>query len=233
MKKMKSMLFVFAFLGIVGWGPFFFGASNNENLGTRAWVDRELAIISSQAGNYDRNVIRLALKAYVRARAQGLDGKQLLTIVDYDKSSADRRLLVVDLRRQRVLFNTWVTHGRNSGRVNATSFSNERGSLKSSIGVFLTTREPYMGENGYSLRVEGLERGINDNAYRRDIVFHGAWYAEPNVARRYGALGRSWGCFAVGEDVAKSLINTIKDNTLVVAYYPDRHWLNNSRYLAG
>lgn len=232
--KMKHLLFAFAFFGIVGWGPFgFVGSSNNEYFGSNAWMQKELSIISSQARNFDPTVIKFALKAYVKARKQGLDSKQLLTIVDYDKSSSDRRLLVVDLRRDRVLFNTWVTHGRNSGKLNATSFSNQRGSLKSSLGVFLTTREPYMGENGYSLRVQGLEPGINDNAFNRDIVFHGAWYAEPNVARQYGALGRSWGCFAVGEDVIKPLINTIKDNTLVVAYYPDRHWLRSSSYLAG
>ncbi len=233
--KLKHIVFVFAFLGIVGWGPFsFFSAeSNNESLGTRAWVSKELAIISSQASDFNPTVIKLALKAYSKARQQGYIHKQLLTIVDYGRSSADRRLLVVDLIKQRVLFNTWVTHGKNSGGQNATSFSNQNGSLKSSIGVFVTTSDPYVGGNGYSLRVRGLERGINDNAFRRDIVFHGAWYADSQVAKKYGTLGRSWGCFAVGENVVRPLINTIKDGSLVFAYYPDRHWLNHSKYLVG
>jgi hypothetical protein len=222
-------------MSIVGWGPFTFltSRSNNESMGTQAWLNREAQIINRQAGNIDPKVLKLSLTAYLQARRRGMDNKELLTIIDYSKPSTERRLWVVDLRRAKVLFNTWVTHGKNSGKLSATSFSNQPGSLKSSIGVFLTTREAYVGGNGYSLRLQGLERGINDNAYRRDIVFHGAWYAAGDIARKYGFLGRSWGCPAVNEETAKPLIDTIKDNTLVVAYYPDRHWLRSSTFLAG
>jgi hypothetical protein len=139
---------------------------------------------------------------------------------------------VIDLKNDRVLFNTWVSHGKNSGKVTTTSFSNDPGSLKSSIGVFLTTRDGYVGHNGYSLRLHGLEQGINDNAYRRSIVFHGAWYANPDSLKRYGCLGRSWGCPAVPENTIRPLINTIKNNTVVVAYYPDRNWLRMSNFLS-
>ncbi|TAK72853.1 MAG: murein L,D-transpeptidase catalytic domain family protein, partial [Gammaproteobacteria bacterium] len=104
------------------------------------------------------------------------------------------------------------------------------GSLKSSLGVFVTD-EPYMGGDGYSLRLKGLEPGVNDNAYRRDVVIHGAWYVDPSVARQYGEMGRSWGCPAVGKELAKPIIDTIKGNTVLFAYYPDQHWLSHSHYL--
>lgn len=241
MMSKKSVLFyqyilaVCVLFSLVGWGPFSFftAGSNRETAGTQAWLNREIQLINAQANNLDPKVLRLSLNAYLKARQKGLDEKQLLTIIDYSKPSTERRLWVVDLKRAKVLFNTWVTHGKNSGNVNATSFSNQPGSLKSSIGVFLTTRETYVGDNGYSLRMQGLEHGINDNAYRRDIVFHGAWYAAGNIIKKYGLLGRSWGCPAVSEDTARPLIDTIKDNTLVIAYYPDRYWLRSSTFLAG
>jgi len=223
------------FFSITGWGPFsfFLPRSIEEPVGTEAWKEREIQLIHSQTSNLDPNVLKLSLNAYINARKRGWDNKQLLTIIDYSQPSTKRRLWVINLRNAKVLFNTWVTHGKNSGNVTATSFSNQPGSLKSSLGVFLTTRDAYVGENGYSLRMQGLEPGINDNAYRRDIVFHGAWYAAGNVVRKYGSLGKSWGCPAVSEDTARPLIDTIKDNTLVVAYYPDRNWLRHSSFLAG
>ncbi len=234
-KLAKFPLTILVLLSLVGWGPFsiFEPYYNPERMGTNAWRDKEVQLINSQAYNLDPYVLKLSLNAYLHARRHGLDGKGLLTIIDYSKPSTEKRLWVVDLRHTKVLFNTWVTHGKNTGNLNATSFSNEPGSLKSSIGVFLTTGQPYVGSNGYSLRIQGLERGINDNAYRRDIVFHGAWYAGGNVAREYGLLGRSWGCPAVNLAIAKPLIDTIKDNTLVVAYYPDRFWFNTSTFLSG
>jgi hypothetical protein len=196
------------------------------------WINREANYINSQANNIDQKVLRTSLTAYMKARREGLDNKQMLTIIDYSKPSTERRLWVVDLRTNKVLFNTWVSHGKNSGNLMATSFSNTPGSLKSSIGVFLTD-QPYIGNNGYSLRLSGLERGINDNAFNRDIVVHGAWYVEQDTIKKYGQAGRSWGCPAVSPALAAPLINTIKNSTLVVVYYPDRHWLNNSTFLAG
>lgn len=232
--KIKHLLFVMGVLCIVGWGPFlaFTDRGTTEGIGTRAWLNHEVSTMYAKTNHLDRKVLELSLTAYAKARHQGLDRKQLLTIIDYSKPSTEKRLWVLDLKNERVLFNTWVAHGKNSGKVIATSFSNESSSLKSSIGVLLT-KEPYMGGNGYSLRMEGLERGINDNAYRRSIVIHGAWYANEDVAKKYGYLGRSWGCPAVSPELAKPLIDTIKDNTIIVAYYPDRRWLQNSTYLAG
>lgn len=220
-------------LCLAGWSPFSFFAPTPPTapIGTQAWINQEISKINSQADNLNQSVLKMSLAAYLQARHHGLSHKQLLTIVDYTKPSTERRLWVVDLKRARVLFNTWVTHGKNSGTINATSFSNEPGSLKSSVGVFLTTGAPYVGGNGYSLRLLGLERGINDKAYQRDIVVHGAWYANHNVVKKFGFLGRSWGCLAVDEETVHPLINTIKDNTLVFVYYPDRNWLNHSNFL--
>ncbi|EKD72341.1 MAG: hypothetical protein ACD_45C00701G0012 [uncultured bacterium] len=232
---MKHIVSFLIFLCLVGWGPFnlFPDPPINEPTGSKNWLAKETKRINQQANNINPHVLRLSLVAYLKARRQGMDRKQLITIIDYSKPSTERRLWVVDLKNARVLFNTWVTHGKNSGKVNATSFSNQPGSLKSSLGVFLTTNETYVGNNGYSLRMQGLERGINDNAYRRDIVFHGAWYAAGNIAQKYGQLGRSFGCPAVNENTARPLIDTIRNNTLVVAYYPDRYWLRSSTFLRG
>jgi hypothetical protein len=233
LNKLKYLLFFIALLGIVGWGPFsFFFSSNNEKLGTQSWLDKEVKIIQSQASNIDPTVLRKSLIAYQKARREGLTDKDILTIIDYRRTSKERRLWVVDLKKGKVLFNTWVSHGKNSGNSTATSFSNQPGSLKSSAGVFLTEK-PYIGNNGYSLRLIGLERGINSNAYSRAIVVHGAWYVNADVIKKYGQLGRSWGCPAVSEQLAKPLINTIKERTLVFVYSNDRKWLNNSTFLAG
>jgi len=219
----KNLLFIAAFFSIVGWGPFVTSSTSSPILAQEK-------TISAQASNLDSEVLRVSLTAYQKARQEGLDQKQMLTIIDYSKPSNERRLWVVDMRTQKVLFNTYVTHGRNSGELNATSFSNDVNSLKSSIGVFITTNA-YSGSDGYSLRLQGLEPGVNDNAYRRNIVFHGAWYAGADVAEQRGVLGRSWGCMAVGQNEIRPLVNTIKNHTLVVAYYPDRSWLRRSSFL--
>jgi len=235
MKIINTILAMSIFFCLVGWGSFsFFPPSPpTAQIGSPEWIQQEISKINSQADNINQSVLKMSLSAYLQARHHGLDTKQLLTIVDYTKPSTERRLWVVDLKRARVLFNTWVTHGKNSGTIKATSFSNEPGSLKSSLGVFLTTGAPYVGGNGYSLRLLGLEQGINDKAYERDIVVHGASYANHNVIKQYGFLGRSWGCLAVDEETVHPLINTIKDNTLIFVYYPDRNWLNHSSFLAG
>lgn len=232
MKYFKYVLFILAFLCITGWGPLFTSSTNNAPIGSQSWIDTETKILSSQAGNLDSSVLKLSLKAYSKALQQGLVNKHLVTIIDYSKPSTERRLWVVDVLRGKVLFNTWVSHGKNSGNVNATSFSNELGSLKSSLGVFLTDETPYQGGNGYSLRLLGLERGINDNAYRRNVVIHGAWYAEGEVAKRRGQLGRSWGCPAVTPKLVRPIIDTIKHRTLVFVYSHDRKWLSRSNFIS-
>jgi hypothetical protein len=230
--KIKNLFFSIALFATLGFGPFSFLTSDYSPSVGSDWLSNEVSHIYAQASNIDQKVLKLSLNAYKNARQRGLDGKQMLTIIDYSKPSTERRLWVVDVRTGKVLFNTWVSHGKNSGDLMATSFSNQPGSLKSSIGVFLTD-QPYMGHNGYSLRLSGLEAGINDHAFSRAIVVHGAWYVQPDVIKKYGQIGRSWGCPAVNPKEAGPLINTIKNSTLVVVYYPDKNWLNHSTFLAG
>jgi len=227
---MKKLLLILSLIGFQLAANIVF-ANDNDN-DNSAWVNTEVKKIDSIAPNINPEALKIGLVAYENARRQNIDNKQILTVIDYSKPSSERRLWVVDLKDNKVLFNTWVAHGKNTGLVKSTSFSNQFNSLKSSIGVF-ETEDSYFGHDGYSLRIAGLERGINDNALRRNIVFHGASYASYQVAESRGMLGRSWGCMAVGPSTIRPLVNTIKDHTLVVAYYPDHYWLNTSAYLRG
>lgn len=233
MNKMHRLIFLTGLIGSFGFiWPFawLFSVPNTAPFGTSQWLQKEMQILKPQASNIDDKVLRLSLIAYLNGRKHGYDNKQILTVIDYSKPSNVKRMWVFDLKKNRILFNTWVSHGKNSGGLYATSFSNNPGSLKSSIGVF-ETDEPYIGHNGYSLRLRGLEQGFNGSAYSRAVVIHGAAYVNPASIGSYGSVGRSWGCPAVSASLAKPLINTIKENSLLVAYYPDRHWLNSSRFL--
>ena len=232
---MKRLILFVLLVGLYGFvWPFsvLFTQTNKESYGTDAWINQQISIIKSQGTSIDTKVLRLSLIAYVNAKKRGISRNNLLTIIDYSKPSSEKRLWVFDLKRNKTLFYTWVSHGKNSGGLKPNSFSNKQGSLKSSIGVFTTDFRPYVGGNGYSLRLNGLESGINDKAYQRAVVIHGAWYVNSDTIRRYGQIGRSWGCPAVSLDVAKSLIDTIKSKTLVFAYYPDANWLKRSRFLS-
>lgn len=227
------LFILFLMICISGWGPFsfFFTRTITAPLGTQSWINEETKDIDQQVNDLNPDVLKIALIAYIHARTRGIAHTPIITIIDYSKPSSQRRLWVIDLNHGKILFDTWVTHGKNSGEISANSFSNQEGSLKSSIGVFLTASQPYVGEYGYALRIIGLEKKFNDNAYKRSIVFHGAWYADPNIISKQGGLGRSWGCPAVSEKIIGRLINTIRDKTLVVVYYPDRRWLNQSTFL--
>lgn len=151
--------------------------------------------------------------------------KEILTLVDFSKPSTEERFYVFDMRHKKLLFSSLVSHGKNSGGNYATSFSNENGSLKSSLGFFLT-ENTYQGKNGYSLVLNGLEKGINDRAKERAIVIHGAAYSNPSVIASSGRLGRSFGCPALPQAVSKPIINTIKGGSLLFIY------ANNQNYLA-
>lgn len=186
--------------------------------------------IEKQAPHLDPHVLKLALIAYQHAESMGLDKKRLLTIVNYADPSTMRRLWVINLNTDKVLFNTLVAHGKNSGGNYATHFSNSRTSDASSLGVFLTGNT-YEGEHGYSLRLRGLEPGFNNNAFRRAVVMHSAWYVSERFAKQHGRLGRSWGCFAMSKKSEPKVVHTIKDGTLLFAYYPDNNWLKHSAFL--
>lgn len=222
-------------MGICGFSwPFssIFSMPISEEFGSHAWLEKQVSVLKAHASNINTSVLRLSLTAYMNARKKGYTTKQLLTVIDYTKPSSEKRLWVFDVKNGKTLIHTWVTHGKNSGGAHANSFSNRNGSLKSSIGVFVT-EDPYIGGNGYSLRLKGLEHGVNDNAYDRNVVIHGAWYVNTDMIKQRGQIGRSWGCPAVSVSQARPLIDTIKENSVVFAYYPDRNWLSHSKFLAG
>ncbi|WP_262072337.1 murein L,D-transpeptidase catalytic domain family protein [Stenotrophomonas sp. Marseille-Q5258] len=189
-------------------------------------------MLAQAAPSADRNVLQLAAKAMscaLRRPDLGVDPARL-SVIDYSRPSTEPRMWVFDLRRQTLLFEEWVAHGRNSGGNRTEHFSNRDGSFMSSLGAF-TAKETYMGGNGYSLRLEGLEPGFNDNARDRAIVIHGAPYVNPTFARMQGRLGRSLGCPAVRLTVAKPLIDSLRGGAMVFAYFPDKDWLARSRLL--
>ena len=158
------------------------------------------------------------------------DEAYLLTICDFSKSSNEKRLWVIDTNEGKVLFNSLVAHGKNTGEEFAQQFSNTESSLQSSLGFYITN-ETYFGENGYSLRLIGMDKGFNDAAEKRAIVMHGADYVSADFALKHKRIGRSWGCNAVPREVAEPLINTIKSNQVLFIYYPDEGYLKSSRWL--
>jgi len=184
-----------------------------------------------QAPGLRREVLRLALDATHRATEQGLVKRQnLLTVIDYSLPSSQPRLFVFDLAARRLLFRELVAHGKNSGDDRATYFSNSPGSLATSLGLFVTA-DTYVGSNGYSLRLKGLEEGINDMAWDRAIVMHGAAYVSRTAIAALGRLGRSWGCPAVRKEIAKKMIDTLRGGSPVFAYYPEHRWLDHSSFV--
>lgn len=187
----------------------------------------------SGARSLNATVLRLALNAAACARTIGAaTNDRLLTVIDYSRASTEPRLWVLDLEREQVLFEELVAHGRGSGDNYATRFSNAHGSHQTSLGLFRTA-DAYVGSNGYSLRLDGLETGVNDRARERAIVMHGAPYVSESHLRTVGRLGRSHGCPALRPGIARTVIDTIKQGSLVFAYYPDKHWLRGSRFLNG
>ena len=191
---------------------------------TRAW--------GTDAARIDPDVLQLALGASQCAARNGVVANPAtLTIIDYSKPSTERRLWVLDLKTRKVLYEELVAHGQGSGGNLATRFSNEENSHQTSLGLFVT-RDTYVGRNGYSLRLDGLDRGFNDRARERAIVMHGAPYVSNDITKALGRLGRSHGCPAVREAIAQELIDRVKGGSLVFSYYPDENWLTSSRYLS-
>jgi hypothetical protein len=197
---------------------------------TRA-ADPLVTELVAAAPGANPKVLSLAAHAAECARKQGLlQGFHHLAVIDYSLPSTKPRLWVFDVDRGRLLFEELVAHGRNTGEKVAERFSNVEGSKMSSLGLFQTT-DTYYGNNGYSLRLRGLDQGFNDNALSRAIVMHGAPYVSEAIAARLGRLGRSWGCPAVRQEVARVVIDTLKGGALLFAYYPDSKWLNESPLL--
>jgi len=154
----------------------------------------------------------------------------LLTVCDFSLSSNVKRLWVIDTEQRKVLFNSLVAHGKNTGEEFATNFSNTESSLQSSMGFFIT-ESTYNGDNGYSLKLLGMDKGFNDAAYKRAVVMHGADYVSEEFAAVHKRIGRSWGCPAIPRSLTEPIINTIKGKNCLFIYYPDENYLSSSEWL--
>lgn len=153
--------------------------------------------------------------------------EDIVSIIDFSKPSTEKRLFIIDLKNQKLLHHSLVAHGKNTGQNVASSFSNRKGSNQSSLGLY-RTGESYQGKHGYSLRLDGLEKGFNDNARSRAIVIHSAWYVSESFIQKNGRLGRSFGCPALPSDQSKEIIDLIKDGTCLYIYARDENYLKNS-----
>ncbi|MEA2325386.1 MAG: hypothetical protein QOE68_345 [Thermoanaerobaculia bacterium] len=193
--------------------------------------DAVIASLVTQAPGLRPDVLKLALAAATRAEDSGLiPNRNLLTVIDYSLPSSEPRLFIFDLAKHKLLFRELVAHGKTCGGNIANFFSNSPGSLATSLGLFVTA-DTYNGGNGYSLRLRGLEEGVNDMAWDRAIVLHGASYVSNEAVKVLGRLGRSWGCPAVRAEISQQIIDTIRGGSPVFAYYPDQRWLSTSAFL--
>ena len=164
------------------------------------------------------------------SKAGKITNDKVISIVDFSQPSSKKRLFVIDLEQYKVVFNTYVAHGVNSGKEYAEQFSNRPESNQSSLG-FYETMDTYNGKNGYSLHLQGLESGINDKADSRAIVMHGAPYVNEGLIQSQGYIGRSWGCPAVPEKLHKPIINKIKNGTCLFIYSPNKNYFIHSKIL--
>lgn len=183
--------------------------------------------------NYDLSyeVFKYGMIGYYSLRQQGkLSDKELLSIIDFTKSSTKKRFYTIDLNEKQVKYYTYVSHGKNTGEDKAKSFSNIVHSNQSSLGFYITA-ETYVGSKGYSLKLDGIEKGFNDKLRERAVVIHSAEYVSEYWIKKYGRLGRSQGCPALPTTIAKEVIETIKDHTAIFAYYNDVVYLNASPFL--
>jgi L,D-transpeptidase catalytic domain len=217
----------FAFAKSATGTKIFFHPPADSTTKTTVNADPIVPALKSVYDSLHLNLKGLSQQAFDFAK-QGLqklieEGKLLnnsiISIVDFSQPSNQKRLFVLDLKNYKVLFNTLVAHGKNTGREWATAFSNQNESYKSSPGFYIT-KETYEGKNGYSLKLEGVERGINDKAFERGIVMHGAEYVCNEYVNSQGYIGRSQGCPAVPVEINRPIINTIKNGTCLFVYHP-------------
>ena len=177
-------------------------------------------------------VFQLGLTGYRKLEAAGqLEHPGILTIVDFSQSSRNKRMYVIDFTQNKLLFNTLVAHGRNSGEEFAQNFSNELGTLKSSLGFYITEHHIMGSKVGLSMIMRGVEKGFNDQAVNRQIIMHGADYATEDFIKKTGRLGRSFGCPSLPLDLIKPVIESIEKGTCLFIYNPDSNYLRNSTLL--
>lgn len=181
----------------------------------------------------NEKALEYALTGYHRLlKRHALQKTDVLSVCDFSQPSSSKRMYIFDLHNKRLLYRTYVAHGMGSGREYANSFSNIPDSYKSSLG-FYVTRTTYVGSNGLSLRIQGMEKGFNDKASSRSIVIHGANYVSERVLRKYGLMGTTFGCPAVPVEMAAQIIPVLKNGTCFFIYYPSKRYLSASKMLNG
>ena len=186
--------------------------------------------LATQAPELNPQVLLTAVSAMQCAVNSGAEPAQRLAVIDFSLPSTEQRMWIFDLQTRTLLLQDLVAHGQGSGDNLASSFSNVEGSHQSSIGLF-RTQESYFGKHGYSLRMDGLEPGINDLARQRAIVIHPADYVDPSWITRHGRIGRSHGCPAVRPEVASMVVDSLKGGQFMFSCYPDDHWLATSAFI--
>lgn len=222
-KKPDKILFIIMLLSFITLPPAPVSAHNLANFNDKYFI--------TQTPNLNPKVLNLALELYECTTLQHIKHKEYLTIIDYSQPSNMKRLWLFDMTKNKLLLNTWVTHGMKSGELYTKYFSNRLDSHKSSIGLYLTG-VAYTGQGGYSTRLKGMSPGFNDNAYKRALVVHGAWYVSQDFINKYGRVGRTWGCPAVSDSISKSLVDIIKNGSILFSYYPDKQWEHHPTYLS-
>lgn len=208
---------------------FLIQATGLTNIQGREKIDiHQLWLDSKLEKEISYEIFNLAVSGY--QQIDNFNKDSIISIIDYSKPSTDKRFFVIDLHDKKLIYKCLVAHGRNSGENTADSYSNEQESLKSSLGFYIT-KETYTGKNGYSLRLEGLEKGINDNAMAREIVIHGADYVSEEFIKKNGRLGRSWGCPALPAGLSKEIIDKISNGSCLFIYADDKFYKENSIFL--
>lgn len=217
------------------------GSNSHYSITPEATVTRSISLTEKANAVFDsldldqiglgEEAFQYAFKGYTELVEKGLiQDKGILTICDFSQSSRNKRLYVIDMENLQVLKNTYVAHGRNSGGEFANSFSNNPRSHKSSLGFYITS-STYKGGHGLSLRLNGVEKGINDKALMRHIVIHGSNYVGDRFLERSPFLGRSFGCPAVPAEDTREIIETIKDGTCLFIYHPSNNYIKTSKIL--
>jgi hypothetical protein len=197
-------------------------------LTTAAYIYDEMDLEDS---GLSRKAFESAWTGYYKLKKKGLLRRtNILSICDFSQSSSNQRLYVIDVRNHRMLYRTYVAHGINSGEEFANSFSNQMESCKSSLGFYVTSTT-YNGVNGLSLRINGLDRGFNDNARKRSIVIHGAGYVSLRILHKYGVMGTTFGCPAIPTEMTSQIIPVVKNGSCFYIYYPSKKYLSQSHVL--
>lgn len=172
--------------------------------------------------------LKMSLNAYhFLLKKNQLKNKDILTVVDFSKPSTEERLFIINLKSKKIISKSLCAHGQNSGENYASTFSNTLNSLQSSLGVFIAS-ETYIGANGLSLKLDGMENGINSNARMRSVVIHPAKYVSYEYIQQNGRLGRSQGCPALPENKSKEIISLIKGGSCFFIYHPSNKYKETS-----